>query len=371
MFVHIPRELREKPFECTMCPKKFHSSALLKEHLRFVHSMEPNFCKFEVKRLTDNLKKLHKNIKTEIDGIKSVRVKKNWKEAAEQIVPCPTCGKFLKQKSLSQHYKQVHEAKKNCVCDFCNRGFYSKHQLATHMFVHMSIEHRVKPFHCDLCHKKFHSLKLLKEHVKYTHLSKLRLWKCKCGKAYNNPGSLRQHKRIIHDNVKKVGAPRQCEQCGKNYSNTTELNEHIKVVHTEGGRGTHMCADCGLTFDYARQFSRHLLTHQEKTVICEHPGCGRKYVNRKILVNHQKQVHIAKTFICSAGACRKAFQTNSMLVRHVAQIHEKRRDDCPVEGCKYTNGRRCYMKVHLKTHTELEPDILNAFIANIKWMNLV
>lgn len=389
MSTHVPPEFRERLFKCDVCKKGFYELSKYNTHMRYIHPKVQQFFECWCGNVynTPTSLRQHRRIKhgsknpnpqqsisfnkVQVKNVMS-QVKKEPKQVNEELIQCPLCAKLLKRRSLTDHHQQVHENKKNFFCDTCGKGFFRKHQILTHVYSHVSKDLREKHFQCDLCNKSFHIYKSLRLHVKFTHHSGEYSYKCECGKAYNNPGSLRQHKRIKHDNKKRFQSSQQhCEQCEKSYASIAALKEHIKVYHTEGGRGNFMCNECGLTFDLPKQFSRHLLTHQEKTILCEHPGCGRKYVNINMLLHHQKHVHNVRQFVCSVESCKKAFPTNSKVMRHIALVHKKHRVNCPVEGCKFMVGQIDYMRKHLRKHNELSPQVQDIFILKLKSLNLL
>jgi hypothetical protein len=64
--------------------------------------------------------------------------------------------------------------------------------------------------------------------------------------------------------------------------------------------------------------------------------------------------------------------SNQKLDRHVTLIHEKLRTPCPVgNGCKFSVGRRDYMRTHLKKHIELSSEDLEKYLNSVKDMKIL
>lgn len=78
-------------FECRFCDKQFSSKLLLKQHCA-----------------------VHKNQKT---------------------VACKICGTVVTPQYLPVHIKYLHSDRKKMFCDVCNRKFYKKTSLRTHLKV--------------------------------------------------------------------------------------------------------------------------------------------------------------------------------------------------------------------------------------------
>lgn len=68
--------------------------------------------------------------------------------------------------------------------------------------------------------------------------------------------------------------------------------------------------------------------------------------------------------------CEKCFFSANHLRRHIAVAHDKVRVNCFVEGCRFSVGRKDYLRNHILTHRELSEDVKNAYLIKIRDMKL-
>lgn len=91
----------------------------------------------------------------------------------------------------------VHKNLKRFGCHLCEKKFYQKIALATHLNVHTG----QKPFACDICNKYFRDRSTLARH-KNTHTGE-KTFSCKeCGKAFTRLSTLKNHYVSIRHNTK-------------------------------------------------------------------------------------------------------------------------------------------------------------------------
>jgi hypothetical protein len=51
---------------------------------------------------------------------------------------------------------------------------------------------------------------------------------------------------------------------------------------------------------------------------------------------------------------------------HIALTHENFRESCPVQNCKFSVGRKDYMRAHIAKHTELTQDLIEKLLEEVK-----
>jgi uncharacterized Zn-finger protein len=69
--------------------------------------------------------------------------------------------------------------------------------------------------------------------------------------------------------------------------------------------------------------------------------------------------------------CEKSFFSANHLRRHIAVSHDKIRINCFVEGCKYSVGRKDYLRNHIISHRDLPTDIKNEYLQRVREMKIV
>lgn len=348
----IPARRRNKKFVCDRCGMRYSHRIRLEAHVA-QHSVQDR--KAEEFELT-KLRKLEHKLQNKVD-------RKRWLKTS---VPCPECCKEFRRQWLSAHIRRVHMKLIKGICDHCGKGFFKKLQLAAHLATHVSKEFRERNHKCHLCSRTFYSNSYLTVHMESFHSDINQIRKCECGKVFKNERYLRSHRRIHNqEKYKKI-----CDQCEKTFPNSTELKRHNKIFHTEGGRKNFLCNQCGKKYDQVSQLNVHTkLVHLERNIVCNEPGCDKKFSTEYKLKIHSNVAHLKiKNFECNMESCSKAFSSKQKLQRHVEVTHRKHRLNCPVEGCKYMIGRKDYMKTHCRKHNELTSEAQKEIAEIVKAM---
>lgn len=69
--------------------------------------------------------------------------------------------------------------------------------------------------------------------------------------------------------------------------------------------------------------------------------------------------------------CDKSFFSANHLRRHIAVTHERIRIACFVENCRFSVGRKDYLRNHIiLSHRELPEDVKNAYLTQIREMKI-
>ncbi|XP_053190693.1 uncharacterized protein LOC128374442 isoform X2 [Scomber japonicus] len=175
---HVSCHTGHRPFSCTLCGKSFPDSKGFKRHGR-----------------------VHRNGRIHI---------------------CQHCGKgFVYRFGLTKHLQMVHGRIKPFVCQICNKAFFAKRDVETHIRIHTG----EKPFPCNLCERRFARRVELNVHLRW-HNGEKRHWCPYCGKGFLDSNNLKRHK-YIHTGEK----PHSCPHCSKNFTQSGHLKKHVKNVH--------------------------------------------------------------------------------------------------------------------------------------------
>ena len=136
---------------------------------------------------------------------------------------CEPCDKRFMERQNLQFHVMGHGKKKNFACDICNKSFANPRQLYTHRALHLG-----KRYLCQECGFRARSSANLRGHVKQKHEAKQH--NCKmCDKKFSSGNNLKNHMRI-HTGE----APYKCELCGVKFKRVHHLHSHIESkLHIE------------------------------------------------------------------------------------------------------------------------------------------
>ena len=276
-----------------------------------------------------------------------------------ELIKCKQCQEPIEDvENLFHkfHKDQCEKCLKICKCHYCGEKFHSFKVLNNHMKVYHVDEFgnpiKVKCEHCD---KVFPNVIRLRRHVTELHDKKIT---CKdCNKTFTRNG-YRQHRLTVHvDKEKKVF---KCDQCdyvshAQKYINIHKKNKHQKVHK-------HVCEDCGAKFMYPYMLKKHSCgyTRQEppKQVNC--PECGQEFTALRYLVSHYRNNHGGlppgledrEQFICDQ--CSAVFLSEVSLTNHITNQHVKGREKMYCEQCNQEFKEARYFIQHYKyIHKEL------------------
>ena len=197
----------------------------------------------------------------------------------QPVVPCPKCGKQIKESAFDKHLKYTHKEKPDIPCTFpdCDQMFKQPQTLKNHI---RKVHEKEKSL-CINCgetvsHLYQHKLVCCPDEKTVKNLT------CSfCQKTFSSRAQREQHEKIVH------GSAKICPICGKKVK---WLESHMKNKHTERDK-PHMCADedCEKSFKTSAELkNHHVAIHQKLRSQC--PQCD-KWFTVHHLATHMKRVH--------------------------------------------------------------------------------
>ncbi|KAL2123882.1 hypothetical protein VTJ04DRAFT_247 [Mycothermus thermophilus] len=267
--------------------------------------------------------------------------------------PYEGCDKaYLEEKHLAQHIKGSHTHERKYVCSEpgCGKAFVTATRLRRHAAVHEGAER----FRCrgyDGCNLSFRKHQTLQRHIRVAHLG-LPAFPCGvdgCESGFDTAGALRRHVDREHGEIKFW-----CEECSTQdvdpddpdsqegtrrvgFRTLSQLQAHMRREHVN-------CAFCDVRCHSQAELERHIDMYHSgttvadrKTVVCEWPGCGKRFTRVSNLNTHIRTAHEGLRFTCgqvdvSAVAdladwnwaeegCGQQFVSKLKLEEHVRYVH--------------------------------------------------
>lgn len=304
------------------------------------------------KTLNNHKLNIHKSKLTTVE-VREIRRKKK----DDRKLVCPQCG--IVTHYLKDHINTQHLNIKRFFCDHCDYKSFRRCEMKIHMHKHNRTRAQ---YLCDLCGTKFARRNALHVHMNNTHISIGPLTCCFCNKNCKNKMALWQHKKINHSDM--AGVKQKCTICEKEIL-IMYMKKHMRQIHENNGNEKQLCIVCGKMFS-KKSLVFHRRIHKDRKFICKFPACTKKYLTELMLNDHEKTHVNQREYVCKHAGCNKSYFKPRVLKMHVALTHENFRENCPVPACKFSVGRRDYMKVHVSKHTELGKDLVLSLLDEVK-----
>ena len=315
-----------KPFACNVCDHRFANKGNLQKHKQAVHGddvfkcPQPG-CQFSSSwkdSLASHLKGFHGTAGSFACDHPGCTFQTKWRASItqhkrrvhsdERPFACDQngCG-FRSKKSgnLSQHKKTVHLNIRDKRCHVCEKGFYSKSCLRSHMNTHEGDGHEVakceecsvnlrsklslrtaagKSFPCDHqgCDYKSRSKNNVLSHQKQVH-SEERPFSCNytgCSFRCKRKTNLKNHTNQIHLKVKA----KQCHVCDKRFSWKSNLRALMMSQHQKEDHDVDKCDDCVTNLKpNQRKCKAGVASHKRKA---RREGIN---ANKQVIENHKRK----------------------------------------------------------------------------------
>eukprot|EP01083_Nonionella_stella_P066970 176805_1 len=237
---------RPRPFECSVCKKRFPKPSILKRHMRVHTGEKPFICVHCQKPFAHN----------------QDRKRHEMSHTGERPFRCHLCNKgFIPRNNLTKHIQHHAQGRlparalppapdpipgfpmarptmavshprkigpKNFSCRYCDKRFDRNQNLIHHERIHTG----EKPYECHICNRKFTQEYHVQRHLK-THDKNKEKFYCDvlgCIRVFSWPKDLKEHKKYDHGNF--VFA---CSECDAKFRRPSAVKRHMKR-HTDRAR---------------------------------------------------------------------------------------------------------------------------------------
>jgi len=260
-------------YTCELCNKTQKKFELLKSHLKNKHFTDAKCDVCEQVFQTEGKMLMHKLTDHKIGGYQcdmctkmcpsmqrlKIHVQENH---TGQTFSCSTCMKVFKNKGLCVAHESTHSGKVY-ECEYCIDTFISEAGKAKHVkFQHTE---NFEKFTCEECGRAFNQKTSLNTHIKF-HQRHPDLVCDVCGKLFHKRYAKVQHKKIVHENIRRFA----CDRCGFRTVSNGKLDHHIEKTHENKQE---VCFLCNILVKHPYQHVRS--AHSDK------PTAWKEYMARK------------------------------------------------------------------------------------------
>ncbi|KAK8749224.1 hypothetical protein OTU49_015738 [Cherax quadricarinatus] len=302
---HMKSHSEERPHKCSVCERGFKTLASLQNHVNTHTGIKPHRCKFCESTFT-----------TSGELVRHVR----YIHTHEKPHKCPDCDYASVELSKLKRHMRCHSGERPYQCPHCTYASPDTFKLKRHLRIHTG----EKPYECEICHARFTQSNSLKAH-KLIHTDVASgnkpVYACElCPTTCGRKTDLRIHVQKLHTSDK----PLKCKKCGKAFPDRYTFKQHNK---SHEGEKCFKCDLCPYASASARHLESHMLVHTEqKPYQCDQ--CDQAFRQKQLLKRHQNLYHNPeyippmpreKTQECPE--CGKTFRHKGNLIRHMA-IHD-------------------------------------------------
>ena len=230
----------ERPFSCTLCPKRYKEQYSVDNHIRAFHLGEKNYkcekCDYKCTQKTllrSHMAHVHSEAKpfkcqycdhaVKSKGAQKLHEQRMHLESIKMLY-CDQCPFKTVVEKRYQDHKKAHENNAGEVCTLCGKIFMLKEDLRMHLLRNAHKERKTKDHPCP-----------------------------RCGKIFKTPAQVRGHMGM-HTGDREY----RCRLCGSGYTTDSMLKKHFRNHHPT--EKMYRCAPCDFETDIIRENKRHLTT---------------------------------------------------------------------------------------------------------------
>lgn len=167
---------------------------------------------------------------------------------------CDLCGsQFSCYRKILTHIR-MHRKELGRFCRFCDKVFENRSQMSHHERKHIKKANRVSSSYvCENCGKNYSNLRQLQMHAR-THMDSYKCTLPGCSDAFTQKRAFYGHFATKHG----IKQPCVCADCGNTFSNHLTLKNHRRLFHDEGIKFS--CPECPKTCLNQGQLDSHIVS---------------------------------------------------------------------------------------------------------------
>lgn len=238
-------------------------------------------------------------------------------------------------------------------CKVCGIYFIYENELQLHLSEAHGINTTFDSakYFCNICNIEFSLYEKLNEHNVLEHCKNISYQCNECLNWYSDKELLKKHKCLVHT---KINNELSCDICPKKFQSIRGLTIH-KTLHNIKSKEKISCKICDRTFSVMSNLTYHMKYHKSdvcyycnsgfcnlnmmKVHIKEnHSGkkpyccsyCHKNFNVRKVLLRHKRIVHGVFNDIYFCGMCKNSsvgFLTYEILNKHITKYHKLPNDE--------------------------------------------
>ena len=270
--------LKQDPYECNQCDRKFKEKNKLTEHaqthIQLNRKQEPHGCDVCDKTFIE---------KSNLTEHAQIHIQVNGKQEPHD---CDQCDRTFKEKKVLTEHKQTHIQVKNTFdklfeCDKCTNTFLLQAEFTEHTQTHAQVKNSCVR-KCTKCEKIYSDMSKLRRHDWRSH----REIECNiCGDKLESRHEISSHRQSKHQMFRKA----ICKFFPDCLDGDECFFEHKQVEHSEDEHASNrsVCPNRQNCSDQSCQFSES--EHGEAMqILCRFQGnCNRQYCLYKHTVNRR------------------------------------------------------------------------------------
>ena len=325
------------------------------DHMEKIHPDQKEFICLECGKVFDDFENMwhHRGI----HKLRQTRMNKS-KLMPLPAAQCDICGKVLKNQKILKEHKLMHSREKPFHCEVCGKRFARKRSARVCKHREQVKKKIIIQHACKICDETLESKGLLRIHEKQVHnIASPEKWPCLiCDDVFDSSKDLDIH-LPVHSLINNE--PLKCKFCEENFSTPSSLRKHL-FQHSKN----FACEICGKNFFKASSFYKHKKFHMEQ-VTCQ--VCGRVLRSASRLKEHMNVHTGEKPYECDL--CHMKLSSRCALSNHKARAHSKGNggNKCYICGKAFRTAfaRNSHHLEHTEEERRLHNVVVKMFTCNI------